>query len=613
MLSADAKRSQGAVRIAACTVLFIALYYLGFKPQGGASTASDSRTVTRKLVDVTAANTPNVTGTSPSPNGTIGAAPPGNRTYRCRVDPNNDYQGTTLKWGADNLKPNWGACCDDCAAFPGCNVWVYCSVKAGCGEGRAYQECWLKQASLEYIISNYKQGNPSIPWTGGSIYSDADAIALRTAQRQARIATVMRLRQLRNNRTYPLIYFNVTINGTDVGSLEIVPNVIASPRQAENLRVIASGEKQGLSPSGKPYTFKNATFYRIVVNFIDQTGPGVESIYGGTFLDDIGGLQLQHNRSGILSSANLGPNTNNGDFSIMMSPQPHLNGAYVIFGEVVNPEGALVLDKINQLAVGQPGNELRFSPLPVIANAGQARRGTYVDTPEYKAVIDSEYRRVAYNKGVDPAELQRRRDLWTNAELPLVYLEVAINGTYYGRISVVLFAKDAPLYSEAFRLLCTGEAGVDPQGNPYSYKGANFYRIIYQFIDQLGPDSGSPFGGLFRDDAGGLKLNHTRAGLLSAANTGPNTNGGHFSIVMGAFPHLNGLYTIFGEVVDGLHVAEAINELAEYQPQQTLMNSEAAVVIDCGQLRLGTYAESAEYQAIIAAEKARIANATQST
>ena len=50
-----------------------------------------------------------------------------------------------------------------------------------------------------------------------------------------------------------------------------------SPRAAENFRVMATGEK------GAPYTYKGATFYRIIDMFIDQTGASSDSIYGGSF------------------------------------------------------------------------------------------------------------------------------------------------------------------------------------------------------------------------------------------------------------------------------------------------------------------------------------------
>uniref|UniRef100_A0A7S0NSW6 Peptidyl-prolyl cis-trans isomerase n=2 Tax=Calcidiscus leptoporus TaxID=127549 RepID=A0A7S0NSW6_9EUKA len=89
-----------------------------------------------------------------------------------------------------------------------------------------------------------------------------------------------------------------------------------------------------------------------------------------------------------------------------------------------------------------------------------------------------------------------------------------------------------------------------------------FYRIIDKFIDQAGVQGvSSVWGGAFDDDPGGLALKHDKPGLLSAANSGPDTNSGHFSIVVAPAPHLNGGYTIFGEVVEGIDVVYAINKL----------------------------------------------------
>ena len=94
-----------------------------------------------------------------------------------------------------------------------------------------------------------------------------------------------------------------------------------------------------------------------------------------------------------------------------------------------------------------------------------------------------------------------------------------------------------------------------------------FYRIIDRFIDQSGQHgAASIWGGSFDDDPGGLALRHERAGLLSAANSGPDTNSGHFSIVVSPAPHLDGGYTIFGELVAGADVMMAVNKLDKHKP-----------------------------------------------
>ena len=106
---------------------------------------------------------------------------------------------------------------------------------------------------------------------------------------------------------------------------------------------------------------------------------------------------------------------------------------------------------------------------------------------------------------------------------PVVYFDMTADGAPLGRIEMTLRADVVPRTAENFRALCTGEKGVVPQGREgagqtYWFKGRSFYRIIDSFIDQTGANTESIYGGKFDDDAGGLKLKHTRAGLLSMAN-----------------------------------------------------------------------------------------------
>jgi peptidyl-prolyl isomerase D len=135
-----------------------------------------------------------------------------------------------------------------------------------------------------------------------------------------------------------------------------------------------------------------------------------------------------------------------------------------------------------------------------------------------------------------------------------------------------------------------GEKGIAPpghegEGKPYWFKGASFYRIINNFIDQVGAGTDSIYGGHFKDDPGGLALKHNRGGLLSMANIGPDTNDSHFSILIAPAPHLDGSYTIFGELVSGWDVAMRINNLASGQPENTAPQDAGAVIVDSGQIR----------------------------
>jgi cyclophilin family peptidyl-prolyl cis-trans isomerase len=99
------------------------------------------------------------------------------------------------------------------------------------------------------------------------------------------------------------------------------------------------------------------------------------------------------------------------------------------------------------------------------------------------------------------------------------------------------------------------------------YDGTTFHRVLDGFMAQGGDPTGTGAGGPgysfedeFSDD-----LVFDRAGLLAMANSGPNTNGSQFFITFAPTPHLNGLHTIFGEVIEGMDV---VNALTRRDPNQ---------------------------------------------
>eukprot|EP01038_Epipyxis_sp_PR26KG_P010344 gene10344-13897_t len=99
------------------------------------------------------------------------------------------------------------------------------------------------------------------------------------------------------------------------------------------------------------------------------------------------------------------------------------------------------------------------------------------------------------------------------------------------------------------------------------YNDVVFHRIIRDFMIQGGDPTGtgrggeSIFGGKFEDELT-KELKHTGAGILSMANSGPNTNGSQFFITLAPTPWLDGKHTIFGRVASGMQIIQNIGSIA---------------------------------------------------
>jgi peptidyl-prolyl cis-trans isomerase A (cyclophilin A) len=138
--------------------------------------------------------------------------------------------------------------------------------------------------------------------------------------------------------------------------------------------------------------------------------------------------------------------------------------------------------------------------------------------------------------------------------------------TSKGEIRIRLFPNHAPKTVENFVGLADGtrvwtdsSTGTKVEGRPL-YDGTIFHRVIPGFMIQGGDPLGNGRGGPgyeFKDEFH-PELVFDKPYLLAMANAGPGTNGSQFFITVGKTPHLNRRHTIFGEVVSGQDVVDAI-------------------------------------------------------
>ncbi|CAL5194578.1 unnamed protein product [Lathyrus oleraceus] len=169
---------------------------------------------------------------------------------------------------------------------------------------------------------------------------------------------------------------------------------------------------------------------------------------------------------------------------------------------------------------------------------------------------------------------------------PKVFFDILIGKAKAGRVVMELFADATPKTAENFRALCTGEKGIGQLGKPLHFKGSGFHRIIPDFMCQggdftrgNGTGGESIYGSKFADE--NFSLKHTGPGILSMANSGPNTNGSQFFICTAKTQWLDGKHVVFGKVVDGYSVVQEMEKVGS----QNGRTSEPVVIEDCGQVK----------------------------
>ena len=148
----------------------------------------------------------------------------------------------------------------------------------------------------------------------------------------------------------------------------------------------------------------------------------------------------------------------------------------------------------------------------------------------------------------------------------------AVFNTARGTIRVALTPDQTPLTVANF-------ANLAKRG---FYDGLNFHRVISNFMIQGGCPEGSGRGspGYRFGDEFVSSLRHSKAGILSMANAGPGTNGSQFFITHVPTPWLDGKHTVFGHVVSGQDVVNAIQQGDGITTLKIIANGDAAKAFD---------------------------------
>ena len=156
------------------------------------------------------------------------------------------------------------------------------------------------------------------------------------------------------------------------------------------------------------------------------------------------------------------------------------------------------------------------------------------------------------------------------------WFEIGVSGTSIGKIHFTLYDDVVPKTAKNFAELCKKEKGS-------GYKGSPFHRVITEFMLQggdftrgNGTGGRSIYGEKFEDE--NFTKRHTKPGLLSMANAGPNTNGSQFFITTVPCPWLDGKHVVFGEVSEGMDIVKKVEALGSSSGK----TSKPVSILDCG-------------------------------
>merc|ERR1712110_44652 len=168
----------------------------------------------------------------------------------------------------------------------------------------------------------------------------------------------------------------------------------------------------------------------------------------------------------------------------------------------------------------------------------------------------------------------------------VVFMDITIGGRPSGTIKLQLYNTVVPKTADNFYQLCRGTCTGDCTSPGGSLVGSPFHRVIPGFMIQGGDftrgdgrGGRSIYGEKFADE--NFIKKHTKPGLLSMANSGPDTNGSQFFITVAATPWLNNKHVVFGEVIDEESMGVVNNIVAQNRNEQTNRPNEDVLISAC--------------------------------
>lgn len=374
-----------------------------------------------------------------------------------------------------------------------------------------------------------------------------------------------------------------------------------APMTVANFVGLSEGNFMPLDKVIKKPLYNGLKFHRVVPNFVIQGGDPLgngEGDAGYSFYDEFH-PDLKHSKAGTLSMANSGPATNGSQFFITHRATPHLDGMHSVFGYVI--QGQDIVDKIAE------GDIMKKVKIIRVGDAAKKWNATEVFNAEYNKKKAEEEKR--------QQEIERKKQEFDNAVHGLKEGIYAVLVTSKGNILLKLEHEKTPMTVANFVGLIEGNFSTNINGKetsfnkPY-YDGLKFHRVIKDFMIQggcpLGTGTGDP-GYKFPDEIS-ADLRHAGPGILSMANSGPGTNGSQFFITHKETPWLNGKHTVFGHVLYGQDVVNAIAQNDVIEKAYTIRIGQEALTWNATEVFAKTYAPFAKKEA---EKKARIEQITK--